>query len=436
MNKHTQHKIIPTLRFPEFEDDGEWEECQIGQKINFFSGYAFKSSEITEDSNGIPLLRGINITEGFIRHKKEIDRYFLGDLKKLERYLLRKDDLVIGMDGSKVGKNSALIEEKDAGSLLIQRVARLRAKQNESIQFIFQQIHSIKFHSYVDKINTSSGIPHISADQIKEFILCFPKIEEQQKIANCLSSLDELIEAQSQKLLALKTHKKGLMQQLFPAEGETVPKLRFPEFLDDGDWEECEIGQKIDFFSGYAFKSSEISEDSNGIPLLRGINITEGFVRHTKEIDRYFLGDSKKLERYLLKKDDLVIGMDGSKVGKNSALIEEKDAGSLLIQRVARLRAKSNESIQFIFQQIHSIKFHSYVDRINTSSGIPHISADQIKEFILCFPKIEEQQKIADCLSSLDEQIQAQSQKIAALKLHKKGLMQQLFPSINELTHE
>jgi hypothetical protein len=166
------------------------------------------------------------------------------------------------------------------------------------------------------------------------------------------------------------------------------------------------------------------------IPIMCGINITEGFVRHSRDIDRFFLGDATNLEKYKLLIDDLVIGMDGSKVGKNSALISETDVDALLVQRVARLRAKCAPTIRFIFQQINSTKFHAYVDRINTSGGIPHISAKQINDFRICFPSVAEQQDIADCLAALDELIAAQSQKLAALKNHKKGPDAAAFPQL------
>ena len=219
-----------------------------------------------------------------------------------------------------------------------------------------------------------------------------------------------------------------------PKKKGLVPVLRFPEFRDAGEWEQLSIGDKVDLLSGYPFKGEEISEDSSGIPLMRGINITEGHIRHSRDIDRFFLGDAQYFEKYLLQNNDLVIGMDGSKVGKNSALITDKDSGALLIQRVARLRTECKATISFIFQHIHSIKFHSYVDRINTSSGIPHISAKQINEFEIFFPPVKkEQQKIADCLSSIDGLVTAQTQKVEALKAHKKGLMQQLFPAFEEV---
>jgi type I restriction enzyme S subunit len=100
---------------------------------------------------------------------------------------------------------------------------------------------------------------------------------------------------------------------------------------------------------------------------------------------------------------------------------------------VARIRTNTKADINFVYQYFISDKFRSYVDTVNTSSGIPHISAQQIKDSKVGFPPlIQEQQKIASCLSSLDALITAQAEKIEQLKLHKKGLMQGLFPKIND----
>jgi type I restriction enzyme, S subunit len=233
-------------------------------------------------------------------------------------------------------------------------------------------------------------------------------------------------------LEGLKDHKKGLMQNLFPQEGETVPKYRFKEFVNDGEWKDKKLENYIDLFSGIAFKSEELSDDDSGIPILRGINITEGYIRHSKEIDKYFVGNLDNLKKYLIKENDIVIGMDGSKVGKNVALIKKEDENSILIQRVARIRTNEKSDIKYVYHHFLSNKFRGYVDTVNTSSGIPHISAQQIKDFKIGFPpKLKEQQKIAECLSSLDSLITAQAEKVEQLKLHKKGLMQGLFPKID-----
>lgn len=166
-------------------------------------------------------------------------------------------------------------------------------------------------------------------------------------------------------------------------EKELLPQLRFPEF--ENKWKLQPIGKYIELLSGYAFKGDDMSDNKNGTPLLRGINITEGRIRHSEDIDRYYNNEVEQLKKYILKEHDLVLGMDGSKVGKNVALINEKDEGSLLIQRVARIRAKSTSDIRYIYLNIFSNRFHRYVDIVNTSSGIPHISSKQIKEFEIGF---------------------------------------------------
>ena len=91
--------------------------------------------------------------------------------------------------------------------------------------------------------------------------------------------------------MSSKTKTTATKEDATPAQ---VPKLRFPEFRDA--WEMTPIGEKIDLLSGYPFDGPEISQDTSGVRLLRGINITEGRIRHNPEIDRYFTGQTDGLE--------------------------------------------------------------------------------------------------------------------------------------------
>jgi restriction endonuclease S subunit len=395
-------KNIPKLRFPEFRDAGEWKPFPIGEKVDLLSGYPFDGVDISEDSSGIRLLRGINITEGVIRHSQDIDRYYLGNTEKLEKYRLQDNDLVIGMDGSKVGKNSALITSLDSGALLVQRVARLRTDFLASIQFIFQQINSSKFHAYVDRINTSSGIPHISTKQINDFQICFPATDEQQKIADCLSSIDDRITAETQKLATLKAHKKGLMQQLFPAEGETLPKLRFPEFQDSGEWEEKRLEDIAPLQRGFDLPSDQIKLGnipivySNGIQNFHNIGMAEA--------------------------PGIVTGRSGT-IGKIHFIEEGNYWPHNTSLWVTSFKGNFPKFIYYLYKSIGTVRFAS-------GSGVPTLNRNYVHAFNTSLPaSLEEQQKIADFLTSIDEAIAAQTQKIATLKTHKKGLMQQLFPN-------
>jgi type I restriction enzyme S subunit len=398
----SNNKLIPELRFPEFVNEGEWEEKSFEELFVIGNGRDYKHL-----------------------NKGSIPVYGSGGyMLSVNDFLYDGDSVCIGRKGT-IDKPIFLTGKFWTVDTLFYTHSFKRCSP-KYIHFIFQNIDWLKH-------NEAGGVPSLSKTNIYKIKIAVPKLPEQQKIASCLSSLDEVISAQSQKLYLLKEHKKGLMQNLFIQDGETVPKYRFKEFEKDGKWMEKKLENYIDLFSGIALKSEELSDDESGITILRGINITEGHIRHSKDIDKYFLGDLENLEKYLVKENDIVIGMDGSKVGKNVAMITKKDENSILIQRVARIRTNSNADINFVYQYFISDKFRSYVDTVNTSSGIPHISAQQIKDSKVGFPpKIREQQKIASCLSSLDALITAQAEKIEQLKLHKKGLMQGLFPKINE----
>ncbi|MDO9633600.1 MAG: restriction endonuclease subunit S [Paludibacter sp.] len=399
MNK--EKKMIPELRFPEFVNEEEWEEKAFEELFTIGNGRDYKHLG-----------------------KGKIPVYGSGG------YMLSVDDFLYDGESVCIGRKGTI----DRPMFLTGKfwtvdtlfyTYSFKGCLPKYIYYVFQNIDWLKH-------NEAGGVPSLSKTNICKIATSVPKPQEQQKIASCLSSLDEVIATHSQKLELLNDHKKGLMQNLFPQEGETVPKLRFPEFVDDGEWVEKKLENYIDLFSGIALKSEELSDDESGIPILRGINITEGYIRHSKDIDKYFLGDLENLEKYLLNENDIVIGMDGSKVGKNVAMISKEDENSILIQRVARIRTNKDADINFVYQYFISDKFRSYVDAVNTSSGIPHISAQQIKDpKVGVPPKIKEQQKIATCLSALDALISAQAEKIEQLKQHKKGLMQGLFPKMN-----
>ena len=407
MAKQGTSTVVPKLRFPEFRGKDGWQAENLGAICEVLN------------NRRCPITSKDRVPGPFPYYGAS------GVVDSVNDYIFDERLLLVGEDGAKWGRfeATAFIAE---GKYWVNNHAHVLKSIGIKDSLLESYLTMIDIAPFV----TGAAPPKLTLGKLKSIPIPVPATAaEQQKIADCLTSLDEVIAAQGRKVEALKAHKRGLMQQLFPREGETHPRLRFPEFRNAPEWEELPLGELVDLLSGYPFDGKDIVEDGAGERLMRGINITEGAVRHSAEIDRYYPGSINGLEKYRLEKNDLVIGMDGSKVGKNSALIGEEDVGALLIQRVARLRADSAPLMKFVFQQIHSPRFHAYVDRINTSSGIPHISAKQIKEYPIHSTSEDEQHRIADCLSSLDTQIAAESNQLAALKTHKQGLMQQLFPA-------
>lgn len=236
-----------------------------------------------------------------------------------------------------------------------------------------------------------------------------PKIEEQRKIADFLTSLDEVITAEAQKLDTLKAHKKGLMQELFPAEGKMVPKRRFPEFRDSGEWQSKKIMEFAKITTGA--KDTQNKVENGAYPF---------FVR-SQNIER--------IDSYSYDGEAILTSGDGVGVGKNFHYINGKFD---FHQRVYCIYSFAKNIIgKFVFFYF-SEHFNQRVMQLSAKNSVDSVRMPMIADMPVQLPPQEkEQQKIADCLTSLDELIAAQAEKIEALKAQKKGLMQGLFPVVD-----
>lgn len=266
-----------------------------------------------------------------------------------------------------------------------------------------------------------------NADVLKGDI-CTPKLPEQQKIASCLSSLDTLITAHTQKLSALKTYKNGLMQQLFPREGETVPRLRFPEFRVDGEWEENRLGAVATFFKGKGISKSEIVSDG----LHPCIRYGELYTRYGEVIDEvYSRTDLAAGDLFFSRSNDVIIPGSGETkldIAKASCVMNDNVAlgGDLNV-----IRTEHNGI--FLSYYLNGPKKYD-IAKVAQGDSVVHLYPSQLEKIVLILPKEPEQQRIASCLTSLDDLMTALVKMLETLKTHKKALMQGLFPSQIERT--
>jgi type I restriction enzyme S subunit len=264
------------------------------------------------------------------------------------------------------------------------------------------------------------GQGNLSGDIVKSIQIFFPKKDEQQKIASCLSSLDELITAHNDKLKALKDHKKGLMQNLFPQKGEKVPKFRFPEFEKDGEWEVKNLGDKeVSGFVNGKIDSEKLTLDNyistdNMLPDYSGITKATKLPT-TNRVTKFIKGDIliSNIRPYLKK----VWKSDRQGGASNDVLVFR--SGSKVLSGFLEFILKNDAFINYVMQSAKGVK-------------MPRGDKDAMLEYPTRLPDQTEQQKIATSLSALDELITAQAEKIAQLQQHKKGLMQGLFPKIND----
>jgi len=397
MTDEKSSPLVPTLRFPEFSEAGEWVEKKLGEIAPLQRGFDLPSDQLKVGNIPVVYSNGIQ------------NFHNIG--------MAKAPGVVTGRSGT-IGKIH-FIEEGDYWphntSLW---VTNFKSNFPKFIYYLYINTNIVRFAS-------GSGVPTLNRNDVHDFRTYLPSsMGEQQKIAACLSSLDELITAHSKKLDALKKHKKGLMQQLFPAEGQTVPTLRFPEFQDAGEWKKIKLGQLGELVSGLTYSPNDVRND--GLLVLRSSNIQNGMIVLDDNV--YVTPDIKGAN--LSKPNDILICVrNGSKtlIGKNTLIPE----GMPLCTHGAFMTVFRTESAKFIFQLFQTELYEKQV-LADLGATINSINGNQLKKYEFYIPTLPEQQKIAACLSSLDELITAHSKKLDALKKHKKGLMQQLFPAVEE----
>ncbi len=183
-----------------------WSEQPLGSLVDFMTGFAFKSKEFTD--TGVRLARGDNVKEGRF-HWGEKSRYWPNIASNIEKYQLKSGDILIGMDGSKVGKNWVRVNDSDLPCLLVQRVARLRGRGLIGSSMLEVIIGGDKFKAYVNNVKTGTSIPHISGNQIKEMPILFPNdggklFQEFEILLTPLAKRRELNNAQNERLSQLR----------------------------------------------------------------------------------------------------------------------------------------------------------------------------------------------------------------------------------------
>ena len=406
MEKEKEIKtVVPALRFPEFQGMIGWEKTYIYEECpNPYSGGTPKTTEKKYYGGNIPFIRSAEIG----KDKTELSITQEG-LNSSSAKMIQKGDLLIALYGA----NSGDIAISKIDGAINQAILCLKAKSNNL--FIYYTL--LKKQKDIVSKYLQGGQGNLSGEIIKSIDFYIPQEIEQQKIANCLSSLDELIEATAQKVRALEKHKKGLMQRLFPAEGKNVPDLRFPEFQGKIEWQRTILGAVVDYENGRAHEN-EIDEKGDFIVVNSKFISTDGeVVKRTNT--PYCLAD----------KEDILMVLSDVPNGRAIAkcFFVDESGKYTVNQRICRLRSKSINS-KFLFYLINrNPYFLSFDDGVKQTN----LKKSEVLEYPLMIPSSPiEQQKIADLLSSIDDLIIATEQRIKSLEKHKKGLMQQLFPKI------
>ena len=426
--------LVPKLRFPEFRGAVGWALEPMGEVYSFKGNNSLSRDKLNYDAGSVKNIHYGDIHTKFSTHFV-ITRELVPFINEAEECVIRDENLctegdMIFADASEdmadIGKAIEIthLNGERVVSGLHTILAR-RMGERIALGFGGHLFKSGWVRTQIQKEAQGAKVLGISPKRLRNVQLPLPNDSaEQQKIADCLSAVDELIAAQARKVDALKTHKKGLMQQLFPREGETQPRLRFPEFQGTTGWTLEKIENLAKRGSGHT--------PSKSVPEYYGGGVKWVSLADSKRLDAGFISETEtNISELGIKNSSAVLHPAGAVlisrdagVGKSAVMAVPMAVSQHFIVWVCDNQKLCNWFLYYLLQLMKPI-----FERIATGSTIKTIGLPFFKELSIAVPSVSEQKRIADCLTSLDTLITTATQELETLKTHKKGLMQQLFPS-------
>ena len=409
MMKEKEMKRVPKLRFPEFTDD--WEQRKLGELYGTIGNAFVGTATPYYVEIGHFYLESNNVKDGQINHNSEI---FINDefYEKQKDKWLHTGDMVMVQSGH-VGHAAVIPKELDntaAHALIMFR----NKKEKIEPYFLNYEYQTEKAKKKIENITTGNTIKHILASDMREFEVDVPKYEEQKVIAGYFRKLDNLITLHQRKLEKLKELKKGLVQKLFSQE------VRFK--ADDGsefpEWEEKKLG---DVTSQYKVRNKK------RLPLeIYSVNNIVGFIPQSEQFDDAgYLKDTDTSIYMVVPPKHFAYNPARLDIGSIGFQCLDHDVQVSSLYEVFETSDLVND--RFLWSWFHTYYFNNVVKRLQEGGVRLYFYYDKMQEVKIRLPSLPEQQKIADCLSSLDDGIAKQKATLAAWEELKKGLLQQMF---------
>jgi len=365
------NKKTPKVRFPGFNDD--WEEKKCKDIAPLQRGFDLPVSNMIEGKYPVVMSNGIG---GY--HNE---------------YKVKGPGVITGRSGT-IGKLQYIDTDYWPHNTSLW-VTDFKGNYPKFVFYLYQKLNLSKF-------GTGSGVPTLNRNDVHDTLIHIPSHDEQKKISMCLDNLDHLITLHQRKLEKLKEYKKGMLQKMFPKNGEKIPEVRFPGF--DGEWKERKVSELCSISTGKSNTQDKVEDGK--YPFYVRSPIIE---RSTK---------------YLYDEEAVITVGDGVGTGKVFHYVNGKYD---LHQRCYRMYGFSDELNAHYFYHTFSKLFYKRVMSMTAKTSVDSVRLEMISDMKIPVPDIEEQRKIGSFLDNLDRLIALQQKKIESLKEFKKGCLQQMF---------
>ena len=337
----------------------QWSTVQLGEVANLLTGFPFRSDKYVSDPEAPRLLRGANIAQGILRWDAA-KRWPQEANEHLAPYWLRKGDVVIAMDRPwiEAGLKSSSVRETDLPSLLVQRVARLRGSDRLDTRFLSYVIGCHDFAQHILSVQTGTAVPHISAQQIKEFEFLLPHVHEQRAIAHILGTLDDKIELNRRMNETLEALVRALFKSWFVDFYPVRAKMEgretglpqdiadlFPDRLVDSEEGEVPEGWCTSTIADIALLNPESWGKRDAPDLIRYVDLANTKWGHIDDIKVYTWADAPSRGRRVLRQGDTIVGT--VRPGNGSFALIDRDGltGSTAFAVLRPTRATDREIV-------------------------------------------------------------------------------------------
>lgn len=369
----------------------EWKEVRLGDVCNIITGFPFPGKKYSKE--GIRVVRGDNVTIGNLRWDTEKDKRWNEPFDKTEYYSLQANDIVIGMDGSRVGKNKARIKEEDLPLLLAQRVACVRHNELAEQDYLYYNIFSKKFIDYVNSIHTGSAIPHISQKQIEDYKILLPNLETQRRIASILSSLDRKIELNNKINADLEEMAQAIFKNWF-VDFEPFKDGKFVDselgMIPEG-WKVISLNEILDNVSGYSYKGSELQSSNIAMATIKNFERKGGF--KTEGYKEIVISKKIKETQFVNMFDVLVAHTDltqNAEIVGNPAIVLSKGGYEKLIMSMDLTKVISTidgVTNGLLYCILSTSRFKEHALGYVNGTTVLHMSKKAVPEYTCAFPK-------------------------------------------------
>jgi type I restriction enzyme S subunit len=401
--------LVPKLRFSEFSKP--WSYDPLSEFIHSLdAGVSVNSGDRSANQLEYGVLKTSAVTNGVFQPEENKVVLEESEQSRLRESVCGGTIIISRMNTpALVGANAYVVSSHD-NLFLPDRLWAAKPKEGVSMRFLSFILGSDRGRAALSKLakGSSGSMKNISKPEVLAFTVVAPSLAEQQKIAECLTSIDELIAAQARKVDALKAHKQGLMQQLFPREGETQPRLRFPEFQNAGEWTMKPLGKVAVNLDNKRRPITSTNREAGETPYYGASGIVD-----------YVKG-------YIFEEDLLCVSEDGANLVARTYPVAFSISGRTWVNNHAHvLRFKHTCTQKFVEAYLNSINLIDFI----TGMAQPKLNKAMLDSIPIPHTTVPEQERISTCLIRLDDLITAEITKLETLKTHKEGLMRQLFPS-------